>query len=139
MSQVAGYVLRIKDEQWVKQVFDMAIYLSNMNRKWLSGQTILFVHNTQSGDAFVGYGVISRERQKRYLLEEKKIQCERGGWKKAIEFKYVVHFEKPLLIKETVFAASKLRGKFFHGLKLSSEQVESILRQAESLPDYQKS
>jgi hypothetical protein len=139
MSQVAGYVMRIKDERWVNQVFDTAIYFSNMNRKWLNGQTILFVHRTKTGDAFVGYGIVSREIQKRYLPEEEKILCEQGGWKRAIEFTYVMRFEKPLLIKETVFGASKLRGRYFHGLKLSSEQVDRIIEQAESLRNHQKS
>lgn len=138
MSEIGGYILRIKDEQWVNHVFDMAIYYSSLNRKWSSGQTILFIHNSPLGDAFVGYGVISRDRQKRYLPEEEKAQCERGGWKRAVEFKYVVRFEKPLLIRETILASSKLRGKFFHGLKLSAEQVQVIVRQGDSLLDNQK-
>ncbi|HJW97870.1 MAG TPA: hypothetical protein VJ529_01990 [Candidatus Bathyarchaeia archaeon] len=139
MSEVQGYVLRIKDEKWVEQVFDMAIYYSNLNRRWSPGQTVLFVHKTRLGDAFVGYGIVSHAKQKRYLPDEERVQCEQGGWRKAIEFKYVVRFEKPLLVKETLFSNSKLRGRYFHGLKLNREQVEVVVRKAEELQTNQKS
>jgi hypothetical protein len=139
MSEVDGFVLRIKDERWVEQVFDMAIYYSNLNRRWSTGQTILFIHNTQLGDAFVGYGIFSYARQKRYLPDAERIQCEQGGWKRAIEFKYVVRFEKPLLVKETFLSGSKLRGRYFHGLKLNREQVEAIVGKADKLQADQKS
>jgi hypothetical protein len=139
MSEVQGYVLRIKDEKWVEQVFDMAIYYSNLNRKWSPGQTVLFVHNTQLGDAFVGYGIVSHAKKKRYLPDEERIQCEQGGWRKAIEFKYVVRFEKPLLIKETLLSNSKLRGRYLHGLKLNREQIEAVVSKAEELQANQKS
>jgi hypothetical protein len=139
MSEVDGFVLRIKDERWVEQVFDMAIYYSNLNRRWSTGQTILFIHNTQSGDAIVGYGIFSHAKQKRYLGEAERIQCEQGGWKRAIEFKYVVRFEKPLLVKETFLSGSKLRGRYFHGLKLNREQVEAIVGKADKLQADQKS
>ena len=139
MSEVQGYVLRIKDEKWVEQVFDMAIYYSNLSRRWSPGQTVLFVHKTRLGDAFVGYGIVSHVKLKRYLPDEERIRCEQGGWRKAIEFKYVVRFEKPLLIKETLFSDSKLRGRYFHGLKLNREQVEGVVRKAEELQANQKS
>ena len=139
MSEVEGYVLRIKNEKWVEQVFDMAIYYSNLNRRWSPGQTILFIHNTQSGDAFVGYGIFSHAKQKRYLLEAEMIQCEQGGWKRAMEFKYVVRFEEPLLVKETFLGKSKLRGRYFHGLKLDREQVKAIVEKADKLQPNQKS
>jgi hypothetical protein len=139
MPEPGGYILRIGDEQWVRRVFDMAIYYSNLNRKWSRGETVLFVHKTPFGDAFVGYGAIAQTKQKRYLSQEEKAECERGGWKRAIEFQYVVRFEKPLLIKETVLAKSRLRGRFFHGLKLQPEQVRNILTQAEDLSSHQKS
>jgi hypothetical protein len=46
--------------------------------------------------------------------------------------------EKPALIRETILASSKLRGKFFQCLKLAPEQVQAIVRQAESFLDNQK-
>jgi hypothetical protein len=132
MSQVAGYILRIAGEEWVEHVFNVTVYYTNLTRKWSSGQTILFVHKTDVGDAFVGYGVFDRVSEKDELSDDEKLDCQRGGWKRAIEFKYVMRFEEPLPIKETFLKNSKLRGRFFQGMQLKREQVESILKQAGS-------
>jgi hypothetical protein len=67
------------------------------------------------------------------------LDCERGGWERAIEFRYVKRFEKPLLIKETFLKNSKLRGRFFQGMELKKGQVELILKQADSRLSHQKS
>jgi hypothetical protein len=69
--------------------------------------------------------------EKDSLSEEEKNRCEKYGWKKAIEFKYVVKFNKPLLVKETVLKSMKIRGRLLHGLSLNGMQVESIISQAE--------
>jgi hypothetical protein len=132
MSQAAGYILRIASEEWVDHVFNMAIYYTNLTRKWNSGQTVLFVHKTHLGDAFVGYGVFDRMSEKDELPDDEKLDCQHGGWKRAIEFKYVKRFENPLPIKKTFLKNSKLRGRFFQGMELKREQVESILKQADS-------
>jgi hypothetical protein len=131
MSEAAGYILRIASKQWVDQVFEMAIYYTNIRRKWKTGQTILFIHKTKIGDAIVGYGVIENVYEKDELSEEEKRQCERGGWKRAIEFKYVKQFDAPLSIKETFLKGSKLRGRYFHGLKLTKEQLDNLMAKAE--------
>ncbi len=131
MFNVNGYILRITSKQWVKQVFNMAIYYTSIRRKWESGQTILFVHKIKIGDAIVGYGVIDKVYEKDQLYDEERRACERGGWKRAIEFKYVRQFDSPLPIKETFLRGSKLRGRYFHGLKLSKEQLEAVMTQAE--------
>jgi hypothetical protein len=109
----------------------MAIYYTNMKRKWKRGQTILFVHRTDAGDAIIGYGVTENICEKDELSEEEKGQCERGGWKRALEFKYVKQFEKPLLVKHTFLRDSKLRGRYFHGLKLDKKQLDAIITQVE--------
>ena len=132
MSEAGGYVLRIATKQWVNQVFSMAIYYTNIHRKWKQGQTILFMHKTTIGDAIVGYGVVDNVREKDDLSEIEKRECEKGGWKRAIEFKYVKRFDEPLPIKETFLKGSKLRGRYFHGLKLSREQVEAVTSQGET-------
>lgn len=132
MSEVDGCILRIATRQWVNQVFSMAIYHTNLRRKWKSGQTILFVHKTKAGDALVGYGLIEKACEKDELSEQDKYECERGGWKRAIEFKYVKQFDRPLTIKDTFLKGSKLRGRYFHGLKLDQKQLEAILAQAEA-------
>jgi hypothetical protein len=131
--EVASYVLRIATKQWVDHVFNMAIYYTSFRRKWKPEQTILFVHKTTVGDAIVGYGVIGSVLEKEELSEEDRSECEKYGWKKAITFKYVVRFEKPLPIKETFLKDSKFRGRYMHGLQLTKEQLESILNQAEAL------
>jgi hypothetical protein len=132
MSDVSGFILRITTKQWVNQVFNMAIYYTSIHRKWKSGQTILFVHKTNLGDAIVGYGVIENVYEKDELSDEERHECERGGWKRALEFKYVKQFDSPLPIKETFLRGSKLRGRYFHGLKLNKEQLDSVMTQAES-------
>jgi len=133
MVEADGYILRIATKQWVSQVFNIAIYYTSIRRKWKSGQTILFVHRTNVGDAIVGYGVIDNICEKDELSEDEKRECEKYGWKKAIEFKYVKEFERPLPIKETFLKDSKLRGRYFHGLRLNKEQLNSIITQAENL------
>jgi hypothetical protein len=130
MPQVEGYVLRIVGEELAAHVFDLAIYYSNLNRKWSSGQIILFVHKLELGDAFVGYGVIERILEKDELCDQERVECERGGWKMAIEFKYVRRLERPLLVKETFLKDSKLRGRLLHGLPLDRVQLESLFKRA---------
>jgi hypothetical protein len=127
MVEAAGYILRIATEKWVDQVFDMAIYYTGVRRRWKPGQTIIFIHKTSVGDAVIGYGVIENICEIDELSEEEQRECEKHGWKKAIEFKYVVKLEKPLPIKETFLKDSKLRGRYFHGLKLNKDQLNSII------------
>jgi len=126
-----GYILRIASEEWVDRVFDLAIYYTSTRRKWETGQTIVFVHKTDMGDAIVGYGIIGNICALDELSEEERRECQRQGWKRAIEFKYVLRFDKPLLVKETFLKGLKLRGRYLHGLSLNREQLDSIIRQAE--------
>ena len=128
-----GYILRIATKRWVDHVFNFAIYYTSVRRRWKAGQTIMFTHRTSIGDAIIGYGVIENIYERDKLSEEEQLECEKYGWKKAIEFKYVMKFEKPLLIKETFLKNSKLHGRYLHGLKLNKEQLNSIISQAERL------
>lgn len=132
MVEAEGYVLRIATEKWVNQVFSLAIYYTSLRRRWKPGQTIVFLHKTSVGDSIIGYGVIGRICEKDELSEEEQRECERHGWKKAIEFKYVKPV-KPLPIKETCLKDLGLTGKYLHGLKLDEEQLNSIISQAERL------
>jgi hypothetical protein len=131
MSKIEGYILRIATKQWVNQVFDMAMYYTNIRRKWKLGQTILFVHRTGLGDAIVGYGVIEAVKEKDELVDEERDKCEEGGWRRAVEFRYVKKLEKPILVKETFLKDSKLRGRYFHGLPLRKEQLTPLMDEAE--------
>jgi hypothetical protein len=137
--EVGGCILRIATEEWVDHVFEMAIYYTNMKRKWKYGQPILFIHKTRTGDAFVGYGLFDHMAESNALSGEDRLECERGNWKRAIEFKYVKRFEKPLPVKQTFLKSSKRHGRFIHGLELNKEQLEQILGQAEKSPSHQKS
>lgn len=132
MVEAEGYILRISTEKWVNQVFSLAIYYTSLRRKWKSGQTIVFLHKTNVGDSVIGYGVIGRICEKDELPEEEQRECEKHGWKKAIEFRYVKPI-KPLPIKETFLKDIRLSGKYLHGLKLDEEQVNSIISQVERL------
>lgn len=131
MGEAAGYILRIASEEWVRQVFDMAIYYTSLSRKWKEGQTMLFVSKTSVGDMVIGYGVIQGVISTDELSEEERRKCEEHGWKRAIEFTYVKRFEKPLPLKKTFLKDSKFRGRYLHGLVISKEQLDSIISQAE--------
>jgi hypothetical protein len=131
MEEVAGYILRIASEEWVRQVFDLAIYYTSLSRKWKEGQMILFVSKTGTGDVILGYGVIKGVLSKDELSEEERLECEKHSWKRAIEFAYVKRFEKPLPLKKTFLKGSKFRGRYLHGLAIGKEQLDSIISQAE--------
>jgi hypothetical protein len=132
LVETEGYILRISTEKWVNQVFSLAIYYTSLRRRWKSGQTIIFLHKTNVGDSVIGYGVIGRICEKDELPEEERRECEKHGWKKAIEFKYVKPI-RPLPVKETFLKDSGLSGRYLHGLKLDEEQMNSIISQAERL------
>jgi hypothetical protein len=132
MSEPKGYILRIATAEWVSQVFDMAIYYTSLRRGWKTGQIVMFVHKTDVGDAFVGYGEIGNVYGANELSNEEKRECEGHGWRKAIEFKYVIRFEKPLPVKQTFLKDLKVRGRTLHGFPLSKEQLDSIITKAET-------
>jgi len=133
MVEADGYILRISTKEWVDQVFSLAIYYTGTRRKWNMGQTIVFVHKTNIGDAIIGYGEIGNIYASDELSEEERRECEKWGWKKAIEFKYIIRFDKPLPIKETFLKDLKLRGRFLHCFRLNKEQINSIISKGEQL------
>ncbi len=131
MSEVAGYILRIATKEWVDQVFDSAIYYTSISRKWTRGHTILFVHKTIEGDAFIGYGVIENVYGKEELSAEERRRCNEEGWMKALEFRYVKEFEKPLPVKETFLKNTKVRGRLLQGLTVTRKQLDETIGQGE--------
>jgi len=132
MVEADGYILRIAKKEWVEKVFNSAMYYTSSPRKWRKGQTILFLAKTGFGDAFVGYGVVENIYTKGELSEEEQMECEMWGWRKALEFKYVVRFDKPLALRDTFLKDSRLRGRYFHGLPLKTEELNALINQAES-------
>jgi hypothetical protein len=79
----------------------------------------------------VGYGEIGSIYASDELSEEERRECKKQGWKRAIEFKYVIRFDEPLPIKETFLKDSKLRGRSLHGFPLKKEQANAIISQAD--------
>jgi len=131
MATPKGLILRIATKEWVNQVFDYAIYYTSARRKMSAGQTVLFVHKTEFGDAFIGYGEVGNICTVEELSEVERSLCEKWGWKKAIEFKYVVRFEEPLPIKETFLKNLKVKGRTLHCFPLSEENLKQIIDEAE--------
>jgi hypothetical protein len=99
--------------------------------KMSAGQTVIFVHKTERGDAFIGYGEIGNIYAAEELSEAERHSCEKCGWKRAIEFKYVVKFEEPLPVRETFLKNLKVKGKTLHCFPLSEENLSQIISQAE--------
>ncbi|HYB68777.1 MAG TPA: hypothetical protein VEC97_04445 [Candidatus Acidoferrales bacterium] len=79
----------------------------------------------------IGYGLVDHASERDTLPEEDRVECERGSWKRAIEFEYVKRFERPLLVKQTLLKDSKRHGRFVDVLELAREQLKQILSQAE--------
>ncbi|MEM3578615.1 MAG: hypothetical protein QXL54_00110 [Candidatus Bathyarchaeia archaeon] len=131
MIEIGGYILRIARKEWIEKVFNSAIYYTSSPRKWQKGQIVIFLGKTEFGDAFIGYGVIENIYVKEELTNEEQTECEVWGWRKAIEFKYIVRFDKPLPLKETFLKDSRLRGKYLHGLSLKAEQLNALINRAE--------
>lgn len=130
-SERQGYILRISKDEWVKQVYDRKKYYVGVRRRWKPGLTILFARKAEKGDSFIGYGVVGSVQGVSELSEEERGECEKEGWKHALNFESLFEFEPPLLIKETVLKDVKARGKYLHGLRLTQSQIQSILSQAE--------
>ena len=130
-SSPTGYILRIARDEWVKQVFDLKKYYVGVRGRWEPGLTIFFARKAEKGDSFLGYGFIENVQELEELSEEERSECEKWGWKHALNFKNVVRFEPPLPIKETLIKDVGLWGSRLHGYRLTSEQVQSILSKAE--------
>lgn len=129
----AGYVLRISSKKWANHVFDLAIYYTNLHRKYVEGQVAVFVHKVEEGDSIIGYGVVEKVCKREELPEEEKGSYLQHEWKEAIIFKYVVRFDRPLPVKETFLGDPKYQGRCCHGLRLDRQRVDTLISQAESL------
>lgn len=131
MAAPKGLIMRISTKEWINQVFNYAMYFTSSRRKMVAGQIVLFVHKTEFGDAFIGYGEIGNLYAVEELSEVEKSLCEKWSWKRAIEFKYVVKFEKPLPVRETFLKNLKVKGKTLHCFPLSEEILNQIICMAE--------
>jgi hypothetical protein len=111
-------------------VFTLKKYFPGIARRWEPEGTIFLVRKAEKGDSFVGYGVLKEFVNREKLLEERRKECEKMGWRGVLVFSELFRFEPPLPIKETVLKDSRAKGKCFHGYPLSKEQVDSILKSA---------
>ena len=60
LEETPGYIMRIINDDWVTQVFELKKYYSGIIRKWRIGTPILFAKKTEVGDSFLGYGITDR-------------------------------------------------------------------------------
>lgn len=131
-----GYILRIARDEWVEQVFDLKKYYVGVRGRWEPALTVFFARKAEKGDSFLGYGLIENVQELEEMSEEERSECEKRGWKHALNFKSVVKFEPPLPIKQTVIKDVGLWGSRLHGYRLTSEQVRSILSKAEQTCNF---
>ena len=133
MPTNCGCFLRISGEDWVNQVFENAIYYTNLKKKLKHGDSVLFIYGTDKGDSIVGCGRVDCLRERSELASDDQMQCEDGGWSRAIVFTYVKRFDKPLLVKTTYLRDSKLRGRYLHGAEFDTVQLQTILDQGKDI------
>jgi len=133
-----NYVLRITKEEWYRQVFSIKKYFPGISRKWEPSGIIFLARKAEKGDSLVGYGIIGEFVKRDLLPEDRRKECERMGWRGAIIFSELYRINPPVQIKETILAASKARGRCFHGYPLTKEQAESILRTINEKASLQK-
>ena len=137
-STSKNFVLRIAKEEWFKQVFALKKYYPGILRRWEKGSLIFLAKRSDKGDSFVGYGVMEEFVKENELPDEEKRKCKNRGWKGAIIFSELYKFDPPLLIKETILGNLGIRGRCWHGYKLTEEQTEAILEAAEELCNIRK-
>ena len=126
-----GYVLRVSTEEWLKQVFERGKYYSGVMRKWKRGTPILLAKKAGASDCFVGYGVVDKVEMLWEMSPEDEAYCREHGWRCAISLNPLVRFEKPYPIGESILRDDRRKGSFFHGARLTEDQVDAILEAAE--------
>jgi len=128
-----GYILRISEDDWEKQVFEIKKYYTAVRRKWHRGTNILLARKTDVGDSFIGYGVVGKVEHLWELSPEEEAYCQENNWKIVITFKALTRFKNPYPIKDTFLADDPRKGSFLHGARLSEEHTDDILEAAEEL------
>ncbi len=123
-----NYILRISKDEWEKQVFAIKSYYAGVRRKWESGSTILLIKKTESGDAFIGYGVIKSVTDLEKMSDEEKDMCINNNWNKKLSFGKLVRFEPPVSVKDTVVSKWGQKGALLHGAPISKTDIESVMK-----------
>ncbi len=133
----SGCILRITKEEWLQQVFDLRMYYTGLRAvRWKPDMTILFARKGDEGDSFIGYGIIQSVKKVDELTENEKLECQKFGWIRRLDFSKMWKFEPPLPIKNTPLAAftkGKGRGKFLHGHHLTETEITAILNNVKTM------
>jgi len=130
-SSTDGYVLRISHEDLVNQVFSLGKYYSGLLRDFKRGTPILFAAKSESGDSFVGYGVVDKIEFLWEMLPADEEYAREHNWKVALTLRGATKFGTPLLIKNSILKEDKRRGAYLHGAKLTEDTIDALLEQAE--------
>jgi len=125
-----GYILRIKNDEYRDQTFELKKYYTGMMRDYRRGQTILFMKKVKV-DSFIGFGIIDRVEMLWEMTPEEENYCRENKWRVGITFNPLVRFEHPLPKKISILKDDPRKGYFLHGARLTDDQVDTILEQAE--------
>jgi len=125
----AGYILRISKAEWLKQVYDRKKYYPGILRNWRPGMTILLARKTEKEDSFIGYGMIDRVTMIDETEGEEREYCESSGWKCVLSFSTLVRFDNPVPVKKILDKGYRGKGRLLHGIRVTSQQVESVLHE----------
>jgi hypothetical protein len=130
-SSTDGYVLRIGTEDLVSQVFSLGKYYSGIQRSFIHGTPILFAAKSEGGDSLVGSGVVDKVEYLWEMVPEEETYAKEHGWKIGLTLRAVHKFRTPLLLKNSILKDDKRKGAFLHGAKLTEDQIDALLTQAE--------
>jgi hypothetical protein len=134
-SSTDGYVLRISHEDLVNQVFSLGKYYSGIQRNFIRGTPLLFAAKSESGDSFVGYGVVDNIEHLWEMTPADEDYAKEHNWKIALTLRGTTRFKNPLLIKNSLLKDDKRKGAYLHGAKLSEETMDALLEQAEEIQE----
>jgi len=126
-----GYILRVSTDDWVNPIYELKKIYSGVMRNWRRDSTMLLAKKTQVGDSFIGYGVIGKVEMLWALTPEEETYCRENNWKCALSLIAMTQFKNPYPIKQTLLAADPRKGAFLHGARLTEQQVDEILEEAE--------
>jgi hypothetical protein len=129
---VQNYILRIVKDDWEKQVFALKAYYVGVRRGWEKGSTIFLIKKTESGDAFIGYGIIKNIASLDEMDDKEKEVCINNNWNKKLSFGKLVRFEPPVPVKDTVVGKWGQKGALLHGTPISQSDIEFITKIAKT-------
>jgi hypothetical protein len=129
-----GYVLRIKQEDWVEQVFELNKYYTGLVRRYARGDSILFLSKVPKlGDCFIGYGVLDNVEHLWEMTPADEEYAKANGWKIGLTFRGLTRLNFPVPRSATPLSLDNdpRTGAFIHGAKISIETVDGVLEACE--------